>query len=559
MKIEDIKDRANYFKEELYSKVRTEQREDQEYIDDTFPVPEVHKPHKIVRHGYGRRMIDTPAEQIITSNPQVFVEVLKGPKGAQTRISTLFNNWIEVLRRQNPNPFKEFVKNQLARGEAFIKLGHEESWVTGNMRQIGLPVWFSVPDPMVIYASPSEDENGIPEETFVIFERQPWEVLSIYPEWSNPQGRGIGENKKKRVEWQEYWLPNARVFQADNETVLSSKNPYKSIPVIRRYSGFGKRSPDGELANLIVSDIKGARGLLYDECVTASDISSSLHLFAHKPVLIQSEGTINREALREEFVLGAYRLVVLDKLPAGTKIDIGVSIEPSAELLNHYQTILRQIHERCPLLLAPFAQATSGTLQQMTLTQAMRRYVTIVENTETAWATAFEKAFEIIKAIPKLRPKGLEKDDLTCEIKCSVRLKASDPVEENRLSLMGSRLILQSEIDPITNLTEFKGYTRERAEEILLDTIAYKVILSDPEVLRLIGSKVAEKAGLLGELEKVRQQIGEAQRKPLGEIPATTQQRIAGEVQTERGMEQAPEERGAVRQPPVEYTRGGGV
>ena len=562
MNIDQIKKRATYYKIELYSQVRNEQREDKEYIDDIFKVPEVHKPHKAVRHGFGRRMIDAPAEQIITANPQVFVEITKGSQSAESKISKLFNDWVGILRRQNPNPFKEFVKNQLAEGEAFIRLGHEESWVTGDMKQIGLPVWFSVPDSMVVYASPSEDENGIPKEVFVCYERQPWDVLVDWPKWTNPKQVGIGSNEKKKAEWTEYWSSDSRYFAADGESLLSKgiqPNPYNFPPFIRKYSGYGKRSPSGELADLIVSDIKFARGLLYDECVTASDISSSLHLFSHKPVLITAPGKINKKALREEFVLGAYRLVVLDGLPADTKIDIGVTITPSPELLNHYGQILGQIHERCPFLLAGFPMGSSGTQERMTGSESMRRYLTIIENTETAWATAFEKAWEIIKAIPKLRPKGIEQSDLDCEIKCTVRLRAPDPAEENRLSTMGSRLIQNKEIDPITNLTEFKGYTKERAEEVLIDTIAYDVILNDPEIRRLIGMRVAEKSGMLEELTKIRATSKEIEPKAMGQLPSTTRQRIQGEAVTEQGMEAAPEELRELRAPPVPYTRGGGV
>ena len=520
MKIEEIKEKATYYETELYSKVRKEQREDQTYIDNTFTVPEVHAPHKVIRHSYGRDMVDAPAEEFITANPQIFVEVTKGTKDAESRFNKCFNNWIEILRRQNPNPFKEGVKNCLARGETFIQLAHNERWLDGE--QEGLPVWFLVPEPMNIYASPNENENGMPEEVFVIYERQPKEIILNYPDWSNP--KKVGEKDKKKVKYMAYFNRDSRYAEADGEALDGGIKPnlYGLVPFIRRYSGFGKRSPSGELADLIISDIRFARGLLYDECVTVSDIASSLHLFSHKPVIITSEGTINRDKLREEFVLGAYRLIVLDNLPANTKIDIGATINPSMELLNYYERILGQIHERCPLLLAGFPMGTSATQQRVSITEGKRRYLTIIENTETSWATAFEKAFEIIKKLPKLLPPELRKEDLDCEIKCWARFIAPDPVEENRLSLMGSRLFLNKEIDPITNLVEYKGYTKEEARQKMIDTLVWTAIYNTPVIQQAIVQAVAKEAGLLEEIQLAEQASKEAT-KTLGLTPTPTQ------------------------------------
>ena len=108
----------------LYSKVRAEQKTDQEYRDDTFAVPEVTEPHKLLRSGIGARIVDAPAEQIITSNPQAFVTT--GNKDAADRLSKEANRWFDVLRKQNPNPIKEFVKNLLGRGESYIQVIHNE-------------------------------------------------------------------------------------------------------------------------------------------------------------------------------------------------------------------------------------------------------------------------------------------------------------------------------------------------------------------------------------------------------------------------------------------------
>ena len=235
-------------------------------------------------------MVDAPAEQIVTSNPQVFFEIQKGNKDISKKLSKVVNqNWIEHLRLQNPNPFKETVKNKGARGESYIKLAHNETWVTNPVSKdndglpvftrVGLPVLFVVPDPMVIYGSPEEDDcgwipnSGVPNTVVVYYKRQLSELVVKYPSWEDPKGR-VGREGDDLVDWYEVWDKNTKYFEADGEVLIHTKNPYKFTPFIRKYSGFGRRSPDGELANLIVSDLRFSRDLIMQECITRSNILS---------------------------------------------------------------------------------------------------------------------------------------------------------------------------------------------------------------------------------------------------------------------------------------------
>ncbi len=174
--LNDIKDYKKRYIDELYFNVRSQQKIDDTYINDTFEVPEIKAPHYKYRSGLGIRIIDAPAEQITTSNPLAFFDVLSGSKEAGLNWSKVVNQvWFDILRRQNPNIFKEFNKDQLGRGEAYYKVIHNEAWLNGN--KTGLPVHFIVLDPMVIYGSPEEDVNGVPERVIVSYERQLQDVI----------------------------------------------------------------------------------------------------------------------------------------------------------------------------------------------------------------------------------------------------------------------------------------------------------------------------------------------------------------------------------------------
>ncbi len=206
--------------------------------------------------------------------------------------------------------------------------------------------------------------------------------------------------------------------------------------------------------------------------------------------------------------------------------------------------------------MAGFPMGTSGRQQGMTDVSAMRRYDTVIENTENEWATAFEMAFKIMKAVPTLVPDGLRKSDLAIAFKCQVKLKAKDPIEEDRLITLGDRLRRQPDpaIDLKTFHTDFMGYTPEESKQIQAQIMADNVTIYNPDWAEVAGMIAAEEGGMEQWLERVRQrrQQMEGLKQP---PPKTTQQRQQGEVQTESGREIGTEGTRGARQPPNRFTR----
>ena len=192
----EIQDLASYYEKDLYVNVRAEQSEDLSYYYDNFAVPEIKSPHQPLRTGLARRIIDSPAEQMITRNPQAFIECEN--KESRKSLSAYLNYCIHILRRQNPNPFKESVKNPHLLGETYIYLTHDEDAITNN-ESVKYPISFIIPDPLTIYSSVEEDENGIPDNTIVISERQVSDIKYFYPDWTPKDGN------KSKVKWLAYF------------------------------------------------------------------------------------------------------------------------------------------------------------------------------------------------------------------------------------------------------------------------------------------------------------------------------------------------------------------
>jgi len=528
-----------------------------------FTIEWIKEPYTLIHTGRAARLVDSPSEHIITDNPQAFRNT--GNKDRDEKIAKMINqSWIPVMKRMNPNPFKEHPKKNLLRGEAWIHPVHNPSWVTGKREKRGLPVLFLIPDPMIIYASPNEDENGIPEQAIVYYMRHPGAVKSAYPNWTNPETKGGG--KEPSVVWMEYWRSAVRYFEADGEPILVDhkgrpangdgiqENIYGFNPWIHKYSGFGTSSFEGKPEDLIVGRLRKVKDKLREECGMTTDIANIIHLFANPRLDIYTAGQELPPDFANEYDMGAGALNIVPLPPDSIKE--GVQSLPRPEVFAHLANIRAEIEREDPLVMAGYPIGGSGRQQDMTYVNALRRYDTVVENTEVAFSTAFGMALQMIEKVPGLKPDELRADDIRGNYDVRVMLKASDPAEADRLATLGSRLFAQREIDLMTNLTQYKGYTQDKAQEVIVQMLADAVTINNPYVAQYLGMVAAKEMGMEDAIEWMKQQA-QAQGGIVEPPSPTEQRRRAGEVETPQGEEMIDESlrnRGA-RRPPQAYFR----
>jgi len=560
--LDRIKDVKTNFVDNLYNSVRTEQGIDQTYIDDSFPVPEIHEPHHIYRAGLGVRIVDAPAEQIVTSNPQVFFHPRSTNKQASEsalKLSELVNkHWLPIIQKQNPNVFREFVKAQLGRGEAFFKVVHNETWVTGDKIKEGLPVRFIVLDPMVIYASPEEDDEGIPNQVVVSYQvKQTKDLIVKYPILKDRT------STKDMVDWWEYYDSKNRYIEADGLPITQDglqPNIYGVTPFVRKYSGFGRRSPSGELSNLIVSDIRRSRDLIREECAMRSNMASILFLFAHKSKTLITSGQIDVAKMQEEVQWGEYVWNIIQGVPPDTRL-LETDIQLTPDVFARHLQIVQELNQRHPFIMAGFPQGTSGRQQDMTETAAMRRYDSVVENTEWAFATALKMAIKLCATIPGLKPEEVSQKDLETEFDIEVRLKVKDPIENDRRITLGDRLWNSGKgsISLSRFHTEYQGLTEDESKKEIARMLADQITIYNPDVAAVMGMVAAEESGMEIYLEKAKERRTqmEGQQGLRKELPVTSQERIQGETQTPLGQEIGTEGQRGARMSPERYERGG--
>ena len=567
--IEEIRDLKNYYLTEFYSVVRREQNLDAEFYNDIFDVPQIKTPTKLSRTGGGRERVDVPVSQISAYKITAHRKPILGRKGVSKeaqdsaiKISRMVNeDWIARMMKRNPSPLREFLLNLFLRGEAWWHPVHNERWVSKPIDRNGSPVLFLVPDPMIIYASPNEDENGIPEHVIVWYERMPWLIKQKYPAWNNPKHAGE-KGYKRTVDWLEWWEKDSRYFEADGGPVLSGgvqENIYGFPPFVHKLSGFGKESPEGKMEDSVVGILRQHRDLLKRECAITSDVDNAIHMFANRSFDAQPIDDMHNipDGFAQSYEVGSG---MVHELPFGITIKRAEDALPEPALFQYLYTVRADIGRITPTTLTGAPVGETGRLQDITRQIAMDRFADQIKATENSMATVFSMALRMVDKIPKLLPDELSHEDITENYKIDVELKAEDPIQADRLATRGSRLYQVGEIDLMTNLVEYQGYTAERAKEIITNILIDRVTFQNPDVAALMGLIAADEMGMSEEyafLKQMRQQV-EGQRGSAEPLSPTEKRRAAGETKTPQGEEMMDVFMGGygARRSPTAFNRG---
>lgn len=500
----------NYYKDDLYGNLRKQQKTDETYYDDTFAVPWILPPLQVSRVGAGKKIVDRPVHQITSSELVAYRNPAKKKDGTITQTAQASSNnvtrmindvWIPILMQYNPNPLHQFVKDQFIYGEGWLQVIHNAKMVDGDRR--GLPFHIINRNPLIIYASPNEDEKGIPEEVIVYYERMPWVVKTMYPSWEDPK-RKLETEHGGTVTWMENWTSTKRYFEADGEKILKdTTNPYGFVPFTHKIAGFGKSSSEGKMEDMIVGYLRQHRDLIDRLTSSTSDIDSAIHLYANYSLTVQPEQRDIEipDDFEDNFVLGPGNL---HKLPFGLKVNRMVDILPSSEVLTWNYKLQSDLGMEVPPALLGLSSGTSGRMQDMTYAGAMKFFKHQVRNSEYAFGTAMGMALRMCEGIPNLYPDELKPKDINGDYEVIIKLHVDDPVERDRKINAGRALYASGLVDLHTFLIDYAEYTDEEAEEIE-DNIAVEKVMQSEIFATIIGTQVAEEQGILDKYAQLQQ------------------------------------------------------
>jgi hypothetical protein len=547
MNKDEIKELLSYYKTEYYAGLKNEQRIDQKYYDDKFDVPWITAPLVVSRTGNGAKIIDEPVEQISAASMMAFRDALKTKDGKEVqtskdsavKVSALINSWIARMMKQNPNPKHEWIKDMFLRGESWIHPIHNMKWMTTPFNKTELPVKFFTPDPLIIYASPNEDENGIPEHVFVVYERSPFVVKALYPDWNNPQNK----QTKDTITWIEYISAKERYWEADGQPTLQGEiqpNIYGFVPYVHKIAPWGKTSPDGKPEDTIQGRLRKLRDLLNRDAASTSDIDSIIHLYANSPIIVTpQEGKEIEKDFADKFVWAAGNII---ENPSGHKIERPVDLLPDAQVLAWHDRIEYAMGKETPTVLSGAPVGNTGRLQDMTYSTAMRKFESVVDSFCDAWSTTFSMALKMCDKLPSLMPEEIDSNDLKENYEVRVELRSDDPIEAARLSADGDKKFQMGIIDDETNLIEYQGKSQKRAQEIMAKKLVDLVMRTDPLILQAMAMTAVREAGLEDEYNALKEQAAQPQGKGANPVPkfgSEGGEPRTGNIQSSLGMEQA--------------------
>ena len=270
--VQEIRDLREYLVTDYHGGRIIQQAIGENYYTDNFR-PALLKPPTLDHPtGEAARQIDLPAEHLSTGNPQAFrMARTKAEIDGAARVAQLFNHWLKRIKRQSPDPLHLSLKTNLKRGQVWIQLILNEDWT--SKEQEGLPVWFHIPDPMIVFASP-KSTDCVPEEVIVSCERNLADIERVWPKWKD-------KNLDKRVKFLAYYGKKQRYFEAGNDTIFEDDNIMKVVPFIGVYTGYGSDSLDAKPEDMAVGRLRHMRSLLDAERVLFSDMLSLVHRFAY--------------------------------------------------------------------------------------------------------------------------------------------------------------------------------------------------------------------------------------------------------------------------------------
>ena len=138
-------------------------------------------------------------------------------------------------------------------------------------------------------------------------------------------------------------------------------------------------------------------------------------------------------------------------------------------------------------------------------------------------------------------PPGIHKGDINGYYSGQIELKAADPLEQDRLRVMGSRLYQQGEIDLETNLVDYQNYTQEQAKRIKARILADKVSIHSPVVAEMLGVQAAQEMGAMEEYQAIKEsrRIAERPQPAIPQFGVEGGEPRVGNIKTPRGREEA--------------------
>ena len=516
---------------EQFNRDRTkQQKDDQGYYDDTFDVGIV-APFHVVRTGSAAQMINNIVGHVEAVKPQVFRQPKKNSEKAREsalKVARMLNMWAQAIIPE----ITESVWNAVLRGEgvfqvefnpnAYKKIGQDYRYKGED-----LPIIVTSPDPLTVFCWPYD--ILLPARVAKMFGMNTSMVSELYPAWKNPKTYG----RAKSVSYRAYWDDTNKYFEASDIPVDGGyqKNVLKFCPFVHFYSGFGKRSADGNPASLAIGKLRKLHGLLKEDCELASRIDSIIGMYANPLYrLQQTRENADTKGLAElqKTVLGPGSNLVV---PFGWEAEIYIPKLDLAPIFAHLADVRYRLGLENPPLLSGVSSSSraSGRQEDIEFGHIEKKFRPLIRNLALAIQAVLGRGLQILDTQPQALPitiqgtvieKGekvsreeqITKEDIDAYYDCLVELNPEKALEDDRNFMKNRILVNEGRISWKRFLMEGLKLTDWEADEIIAEALAEQAIRDDPFMKAARTQEAIERMGMTRFLKKAQEEEEMGQR-----------------------------------------------
>jgi len=524
MDIEEIKKFAKRL-ERRDSNKTYEQETDKDYYEDKFPVT-IAAPFHVVRTGTASTIVDNIVNHITVSNAQVKRPPKKTSEGSREsalKVERFLNNYIKMIAIE----IKDAIFNAVLEGEGLFQVEfNNEAYKKddkGNYVYKGdaLPVIVRSIDPMIAHCSPYDSLH--PDKVVKMFEMDVGEIWSMFPEWPNPKNRKEGGAVGSK--YLAYYDKDIKYFEGDGIDLEQKKNVLGFNTFVHFYSGYGRRSHDGQPENLAVGRLRRVRGRLIEECEIESRIDSIIGIYANPILQIMKTSSdaddADEEALRE-IVIGPGATVVTGY---GWNQVIYTPDVATAQLFAHLSQVRGALETENPSLLSgvPSTSRATGRQEDIEFGHISKGYAELIYNLEEALSVVLGMVLRVIDNIPQALPisswgtvnkngtevfteERITKDDIGGFYDCKVSLNVDKDSMDNADFMKNRMMVNEGHISWKRYLMDGKKMTESEAVDEMTETIAERTILTNPTLEAIRAQEAIKQIGAERYLAEIQNQ-----------------------------------------------------
>ncbi len=493
-----------------------EQIIDQSFYDDTFEMPGIKSPFKVIRTGTGARIVDGIVTHIQLANPQVRREPTSKSNANQDSAAKVARFCDQMLKAWRLD-ITDMVKDCVHRGEGIGQIQYNPDY--SHETNKGVPLFFTASDPLVTFCDPYD--SVMPDAVTKDFYMQPTAARNIEPDF-------VPDADVKSVHYRSFWDKDTKYISL-GDMIKNTQNPYGFTPFVHCYSGFGKKSADGDPSYLAVGRLRRNRDRLREECSIESQIGSIIEYYAYPLAVISHTDDVPRgkaEKSLKDIVFGPAQTVVV---PFGFKHEIYTPQVAAAELFQHLYQIRDALGMDYPPLLSGQASGaqSSGRLEDILAQNITVKYSALIQNVELALSKVLGMGLWMLEKIPGALPvtiyameideKGhtirkqdtLTAGDIAGNYEVTVKYNPNEQVEADRRIMLYSNLADKGRISWKSFLMDGMGMGEDEAEDEIAQTLAETAMVTDLQLRQTMVVESLKQIGATKEAAVLEEEIAQ--------------------------------------------------